>query len=108
MAARLQHNCRVVALHRCLFADKPFRRSIPQDWEEIADVGLSTFLRSTSRKSIGHLDAKPVTLNKMTSAKEFAKLKKRLIHAVERLDSYREADVPENEQLEAESLAPAT
>lgn len=36
----------------------------------------------------------------MTSAKEFAKLKKRLVHAVERLDSYREADLIENEQLE--------
>lgn len=41
----------------------------------------------------------------MTSAKEFAKLKKRLVHAVERLDSCREAaDLAENEersQLEA-------
>ncbi|XP_026823747.1 protein PTHB1 [Ooceraea biroi] len=76
------------------------------DWEEIADVGLCTFLRSTSKKSIGHLDTKPVTLSKMTS-KEFAKLKKRLVHAVERLDSYRETDMAENEQLEADSRAPA-
>lgn len=43
----------------------------------------------------------PTTLSKMTSVKEFAKLKKRLIHAIERLDSYRETtDIPENEQLE--------
>ncbi|XP_011685214.1 PREDICTED: protein PTHB1 [Wasmannia auropunctata] len=70
------------------------------DWEEIADVSLSAFLRSTSRKSTGHLDTKSATLTKMTSAKEFAKLKKRLVHAVERLDSYRETDMAENEQLE--------
>jgi len=36
----------------------------------------------------------------MTTVKEFAKLKKRLIHAVERLDSHREADIAENEPLE--------
>ncbi|XP_039302648.1 protein PTHB1 isoform X2 [Solenopsis invicta] len=71
------------------------------DWEEIVDVSLSTFLRSTSRKSTGHLDAKPTTLTKMTSTKEFTKLKKRLVHAVERLDSCREADMVEKEQLEA-------
>lgn len=35
------------------------------------------------------------------TVKEFAKLKKRLVHAVERLDSCREAaDLTENEQLE--------
>ncbi|XP_071628564.1 protein PTHB1-like [Temnothorax longispinosus] len=72
------------------------------DWEEIADVSLSAFLRSTSRKGTSYLDAKPAsTLSKMTSAKEFAKLKKRLVHAIERLDSCREADMVENEQLEA-------
>ncbi|XP_050465963.1 protein PTHB1 [Cataglyphis hispanica] len=72
------------------------------DWEEIADASLSAFLRSMSKKSIGHLDAKPATLSKMTSAKEFAKLKKRLIHAIERLDSYQEStNIAENEQLEA-------
>ncbi|XP_032690856.1 protein PTHB1-like [Odontomachus brunneus] len=72
------------------------------DWEEIADAGLCTLLRSTSRKS-GHLEAtKPTALSKMTSVKEFAKLKKRLVHAVERLDSCREVtDLAENEQLEA-------
>lgn len=38
----------------------------------------------------------------MTSVKEFAKLKKRLIHAIERLDSYREStDIAENEPSEA-------
>ncbi|EGI70320.1 Protein PTHB1 [Acromyrmex echinatior] len=73
------------------------------DWEEIADVSLSAFLRSTSRKSTSHLDTKATTLTKMTSAKEFAKLKKRLVHAIERLDSCREADIVENEQLEAAS-----
>ncbi|KAL6448315.1 hypothetical protein ACFW04_000339 [Cataglyphis niger] len=72
------------------------------DWEEIADASLSAFLRSMSKKSVGHLDAKPATLSKMTSAKEFAKLKKRLIHAIERLDSYQEStNIAENEQLEA-------
>lgn len=55
-----------------------------------------------SKKSIAHLDAKPATLSKMTSAKEFAKLKKRLIHAIERLDSYQEStNIAEDEQLEA-------
>ncbi|KAG5343571.1 PTHB1 protein, partial [Acromyrmex charruanus] len=71
------------------------------DWEEIADVSLSAFLRSTSRKSTSHLDTKATTLTKMTSTKEFTKLKKRLVHAIERLDSCREADIVENEQLEA-------
>ncbi|XP_018053498.1 PREDICTED: protein PTHB1 [Atta colombica] len=71
------------------------------DWEEIADVSLSAFLRSTSRKSTSHLDTKPTTLTKMTSTKEFSKLKKHLVHAIERLDSCREADIVENEQLEA-------
>ncbi|XP_018362965.1 PREDICTED: protein PTHB1 [Trachymyrmex cornetzi] len=71
------------------------------DWEEIADVSLSAFLRSTSRKSTSHLDTKSTTLTKMTSTKEFTKLKKRLVHAIERLDSCREADIVENEQLEA-------
>ncbi|XP_070154713.1 protein PTHB1-like [Polyergus mexicanus] len=72
------------------------------DWEEIVDASLSAFLRSMSKKSIGHLDAKPATLSKMTSAKEFAKLKKRLIHAVERLDNYQETtNIAENKQLEA-------
>jgi len=37
----------------------------------------------------------------MTSTKEFSKLKKHLVHAIERLDSCREADIVENEQLEA-------
>lgn len=73
---------------------------VSQDWEEIADVCLNAFLRSTSRKGTGHLDMKATALSKMTSAKEFIKLKKRLVHAVERLDSYREADMVENEQLE--------
>lgn len=41
----------------------------------------------------------------MTSVKEFTKLKKRLIHAVERLDSYREADIAENEPLEISDRA---
>lgn len=49
---------------------------------------------------MSHLDAKPATLSKMTSTKEFTKLKKRLVHAVERLDTYREAEMVENE-LEA-------
>ncbi|XP_018340743.1 PREDICTED: protein PTHB1 [Trachymyrmex septentrionalis] len=71
------------------------------DWEEIADVSLSAFLRSTSRKSTSHLDTKSATLTKMTSIKEFTKLKRRLVHAIERLDSCREADIVENEQLEA-------
>ncbi|XP_011154382.1 protein PTHB1 [Harpegnathos saltator] len=75
------------------------------DWEEMADAGLCALLRSTSRKS-SHLDAKPATLSKMTSVKEFAKLKKRLVHAVERLDSCREAaDLAENEQSEADERA---
>lgn len=47
-----------------------------------------------------------MTLSKMSN-KEFAKLKKRLVHAVERLDSYRETDIAENEQSEADSRASA-
>jgi hypothetical protein len=43
----------------------------------------------------------------MTSNKEFAKLKKRLAHAVERLDSYRETDMAESEQSEADGHAAA-
>jgi len=44
-----------------------------------------------------------MTLSKITSTKEFAKLKKRLAHAVERLDSYRETDMAERENEQSET-----
>lgn len=74
--------------------------SISQDWEEIADAGLGALLRSISRKS-GYLDQpKSTTMHKMTSIKDLTRLKKRLVHVIERLDSCRESDIAENEQSE--------
>ncbi|CAL7941620.1 unnamed protein product [Xylocopa violacea] len=77
------------------------------DWEEIADAALSTLLKSVSRKS-GISEAKSSTWNALTpiaSGKELNKLKKRLVHAIERLDGSRESDIAEVEPNEGSDLA---
>ncbi|XP_015182680.1 PREDICTED: protein PTHB1 [Polistes dominula] len=66
------------------------------NWEEVADAGLAAFLRSTSKKP-SNLESKSLTWNKFTSMKDIAKLKKRLTHAVERLDVCKESGIDENE-----------
>ncbi|XP_066595732.1 protein PTHB1 [Prorops nasuta] len=65
------------------------------DWEEVADVTLSVLLKSSKRSA--HQDRKSLTWSKFTSTRDLAKLKKRLAHVVERLDTSREADIAENE-----------
>ncbi|XP_076167208.1 protein PTHB1-like [Ptiloglossa arizonensis] len=79
------------------------------DWEEIADVALTTFLKSVSKKS-GTTDAKPLMWNTITpivSSKDLAKLKKRLVHAIERLDESRGTDIAEIEPSDGNDLASA-
>ncbi|KAK2576721.1 hypothetical protein KPH14_005377 [Odynerus spinipes] len=66
------------------------------DWEEVADAGLAAFLKSISKKqAIG--DIKSLAWNRFTSMKDVSKLKKRLTHAVERLDVCKESGIDENE-----------
>ncbi|KZC14433.1 Protein PTHB1 [Dufourea novaeangliae] len=69
------------------------------DWEEIADAALATILRSVT-KNPGTTETKSITWNSITpfaSVKELAKLKKRLGHAIERLDEAKGSDIAEIE-----------
>ncbi|KAI4502979.1 hypothetical protein M0802_002023 [Mischocyttarus mexicanus] len=66
------------------------------NWEEVTDAGLAAFLRFVSKKST-NADSKSLTWNKFTSMKDIAKLKKRLTHAVERLDVCKDSGIDENE-----------
>ncbi|CAK9815443.1 Protein PTHB1 [Anthophora plagiata] len=79
------------------------------DWEEIADATLSTVLRSVSRKSAVSETRSSTTWNALTpisSGKELSKLKKRLVHAIERLDVSRESDIAEIESTDDHDIAP--
>ncbi|XP_046830544.1 protein PTHB1 isoform X2 [Vespa crabro] len=67
------------------------------NWEEVADAGLAVFLRSISKKQTNNTENKSFSWNKFTSMKDIAKLKKRLTHAVERLDDCKESGIDENE-----------
>ncbi|XP_047362045.1 protein PTHB1 isoform X2 [Vespa velutina] len=67
------------------------------NWEEVADAGLAVFLRSVSKKQTNNTENKSFSWNKFTSMKDIAKLKKRLTHAVERLDDCKESGIDENE-----------
>ncbi|KAL2718938.1 protein PTHB1 isoform X1 [Vespula squamosa] len=67
------------------------------NWEEVADAGLAAFLRSVSKKQANNAENKSFSWNKFTSMKDVAKLKKRLTHAVERLDDSKESGIDENE-----------
>ncbi|XP_076632670.1 protein PTHB1-like [Colletes latitarsis] len=76
------------------------------DWEEIADATLTTLLRSVSKKPT-ITESKPLTWNTVTpivSTKELAKLKKRLVHAIERLDESRGSDIAEIEPSDGNDL----
>ncbi|XP_076648785.1 protein PTHB1-like [Halictus rubicundus] len=69
------------------------------DWEEIADAALTAVLRSVSKKP-AVLETKPTAWNAMApiaSVKELAKLKKRLAHAIERVDDANGSDIAEVE-----------
>ncbi|XP_076375153.1 protein PTHB1 [Megalopta genalis] len=69
------------------------------DWEEIADATLTTVLRSVSKKTAVS-ESKPSTWNAITpivSTKELARLKKRLAHAIERVDDTNGSDIVEVE-----------
>ncbi|XP_015121440.1 protein PTHB1 [Diachasma alloeum] len=66
------------------------------DWEEVADVALFALLRATSRKPENEPSTRQLTWNKFDTARDLAKLKKRLVHAVERLSKPLES-VQENE-----------
>uniref|UniRef100_A0A0C9PRB8 Bbs9_1 protein n=1 Tax=Fopius arisanus TaxID=64838 RepID=A0A0C9PRB8_9HYME len=71
------------------------------DWEEVADVALFALLRVTSRKPENEPSTRQLTWNKFDTARDLAKLKKRLVHAVERLSKPLES-VQENEADSAE------
>ncbi|XP_057336127.1 protein PTHB1 isoform X1 [Microplitis mediator] len=55
------------------------------DWEEIAEVTLAALLRGTSRKSEHESSVRQVSWNEFKTTRDLAKLKKRFIHAVDRL-----------------------
>ncbi|CAK9798649.1 Protein PTHB1 [Anthophora quadrimaculata] len=79
------------------------------DWEEIADATLSTLLRSVSRKPTVSETRSSTTWNALapiSSGKELSKLKKRLVHAIERLDGSRELDIAEIESTDGHDIAP--
>ncbi|CAK9828785.1 Protein PTHB1 [Anthophora retusa] len=79
------------------------------DWEEIADATLSTLLKSVSRKSTVSETRSSTTWNALapiSSGKELSKLKKRLVHAIERLDGSRESDIAEIESTDGHDIAP--
>ncbi|XP_053997673.1 protein PTHB1 [Hylaeus anthracinus] len=79
------------------------------DWEEIADVALTTLLKSVSKK-LGTTESKSLTWGTITpiaSSKELAKLKKRLVHAIERLDESRGSNIAEVEPSDGNDLASA-
>ncbi|KOC62575.1 Protein PTHB1 [Habropoda laboriosa] len=78
------------------------------DWEEIADVTLTTLLRSVSRKLAISETKSSTTWNALVpivSNKELSKLKKRLIHTIERLDGTRESDIVEIESNDGHDIA---
>ena len=60
----------------------------------MADVALVALLRATSRKTDDDA-SRIVTWNKLETPKDLIKLKKRIAHAVERLN--KDSDVAENE-----------
>lgn len=62
----------------------------------MADVALFALLRVTSRKPENEPSTRQLTWNKFDTARDLAKLKKRLVHAVERLSKPLES-VQENE-----------
>lgn len=57
-----------------------------KDWEEIAEVTLAALLRGTSRKSEHESSVRQVSWNEFKTTRDLAKLKKRFIHAVDRLN----------------------
>ncbi|KAG7198808.1 hypothetical protein KM043_001782 [Ampulex compressa] len=83
-----------------------FRTGQPDehDWEEIANVALASLLRSVARKS-GTADAKSPAWNPLTAGKDLTKLKKRLIHAMERFDACKENNIAEDESTEGADRA---
>ncbi|XP_076670959.1 protein PTHB1-like isoform X2 [Andrena cerasifolii] len=77
------------------------------NWEEIADAALVTLLRFVSKKP-SLSETKPFswnTVTPMTTSKELGKLKKRLVHAIERLDDTRGSDIAEIEAGDGQDLA---
>ncbi|XP_076243990.1 protein PTHB1-like [Calliopsis andreniformis] len=79
------------------------------DWEEIADVALMSLLRFVSRKPETS-ESKSLTWSTITpivTSKELGKLKKRLGHAIERLDDSRGSNIAEIEPGEGNDLASA-
>ncbi|KAF7994408.1 hypothetical protein HCN44_003880 [Aphidius gifuensis] len=70
------------------------------DWEEVADVALFTLLRVTSKKPESEPSTRQLSWNKLETIRDLAKLKKRLVHAIERLnkptDTVQEDVVDEN------------
>lgn len=80
-----------------------------QDWEEIADATLAMVLKTFAKKS-GVPETKSSTLNAITpiaSSKELARLKKRLAHAIERLDDAHGSDIVEIEATDGNDLSSA-
>nr|XP_012151211.1 PREDICTED: protein PTHB1 isoform X1 [Megachile rotundata] len=79
------------------------------DWEEIADAALTNLLENVSRKS-AVTETKTVFRNgiaPIATSKELAKLKKRLVRAIERLDVSRGSDIAEIEPGSGNDLASA-
>ncbi|XP_076222943.1 protein PTHB1 [Nomia melanderi] len=67
------------------------------DWEDIADATLATMLKSFSKKSGIPETKSSNAIAPIASSKELARLKKRLAHAVERLDDAHGSDIVEIE-----------
>ncbi|CAG5073264.1 Similar to Bbs9: Protein PTHB1 (Mus musculus), partial [Cotesia congregata] len=56
------------------------------DWEEIADVTLGALLRGTSKKSEHESSVKQLSWNEFKTTRDLLKLKKRIVHAVDRFN----------------------
>ncbi|XP_046143779.1 protein PTHB1 [Osmia bicornis bicornis] len=88
------------------FAPRPAEQL---DWEEIADAALTVLLKSVSRKA-SIAETRTVSSNAITpiaTNKELAKLKKRLVHAIERLDLSKGSDIAEIESTSGADHASA-
>ncbi|KAH0552746.1 protein PTHB1 [Cotesia glomerata] len=56
------------------------------DWEEIADVTLAALLRGISKKSEHESSVKQLSWNEFKTTRDLTKLKKRIVHAVDRFN----------------------
>lgn len=78
-----------------------------QEWEEVTDMSLIVLTRTISQGSEASSRHQPSSWNRFESTRDLAKLKKRLAHALEKLQSSGGAAATIKESLAEDAAAAA-